>query len=66
MGITRETKMLVTGSVGDNAERLLRGADIDLCHYETAGTISEALGTLVPGSPGKSRKSQARKETQQR
>jgi predicted Fe-Mo cluster-binding NifX family protein len=64
--ITRETKTLVTGSVGDNAERLLRGAKIDLCHYETSGTVSEALSTLVPGSPGKSRVSRVRKETQQR
>ncbi|WP_366144225.1 hypothetical protein [Methanoregula sp.] len=61
--ITRKTKTLVTGSVGDNAGWLLRGAGINLCHYETAGTVSEALSTLVPGSPGKSR---ARKEIQQR
>jgi predicted Fe-Mo cluster-binding NifX family protein len=51
--LTRETKMLVTGNVGDNAERLLRGAKIDLCRYETAGTVSEALSTLVPESSGK-------------
>lgn len=64
--ITRETKTLVTGSVGDNAERLLRGAKIDLCHYETPGTVSEALSTLVPKSPGKSRVSRVRKETLQK
>ena len=63
--ITRETRMLVTGSVGDNAERLLRGAEIDLCHYETAGTISEALSTVVPKIPGTNRKSRARKEARQ-
>ena len=64
--ITRETKTLVTGSVGDNAERLLRGAEIDLCHYDTVGTISEALSAIVPKIPGKSRKSRAQKEVPQR
>lgn len=64
--ITRETKTLVTGSVGDNAERLLRGAEIGLYHYETAGTVLEALSNMVPNIPGTSRKSRAQKEVQQR
>ena len=64
--ITRETKTLVTGIVGDNAERLLRGAEIDLCHYDTAGTVSEALSTFVPKSPGMSRNGRGQKEAPQR
>lgn len=64
--LTHETKTLVTGSVGDNAERLLRGAEIDLCRYDTVGTISEALSAIVPKIPGKSRKSRAQKEVPQR
>jgi len=41
---------LITCEIGENAQNLLKGADISLTLFNTTGTVREAIDTLFPDS----------------